>query len=49
MSKKDDQEYAIKLICLYIQKLTKAVIALNRGDYNHAEIKKFIKDVNEAL
>lgn len=44
MNKKSDQEFAAKLILLYIQFLTKRVIAINRGDYTQAELKKIIKD-----
>lgn len=43
-TKQSDQEFASKLILLYIQLLTKRVIAINRGDYSQKELKKIIKD-----
>lgn len=47
-TKQSDQEYAAKLILLYMQKLAHNVIAINRGDYTKAQLKKIIKDFKQG-
>lgn len=46
-TKQSDQEYAAKLILLYIDKLAHRVIAINRGDYTQKELRKIIKDFEQ--
>lgn len=47
-TKQSDQEYAAKLILLYMQKLAHNVIAINRGDYTKTQLKKIIKDFEQS-